>query len=141
MAQEAPTPKGNRPVIFLTVALVISLMALGLLAWYSVGSCLDSNGNMKRGLRVEQLRGTIVHLDEVLTMSARLAAATEDLKWKDRYLKFEPKLDAAIKEAIRLAPKVHSGKAAAMYGCSQFRTGFHGETRLRAHPPGSCNTG
>jgi DNA repair exonuclease SbcCD ATPase subunit len=54
----------------------------------------------------EQVQGavaTIVHLDEVLTMSARMAAATGDLAWESRYRMFEPKLDAAIQEARRLA--------------------------------------
>ncbi|MGI8904860.1 MAG: diguanylate cyclase [Candidatus Sumerlaeaceae bacterium] len=53
-------------------------------------------------LRLEQLRGVIIHLDEVLTMSARMAASTGDLKWEGRYRKFEPQLDAAIKEAKTL---------------------------------------
>lgn len=34
-----------------------------------------------------------------------MAAETCDFKWEERYLKFEPQLDAAIKEAKRLAPE------------------------------------
>ena len=64
-------------------------------------------------MRTEKLRSTIIHLDEVLTMSARMAAATGNLQWEKRYHSFEPKLDAAIKEAIRLAPEAYSGKDAA----------------------------
>ncbi len=64
-------------------------------------------------LRLLELRGIIVHLDEVLTMSARMAAATGDMKWEERYRGFEPQLDAAIKEAIRLAPRSYSAEAAA----------------------------
>ena len=45
----------------------------------------------------------IVHLDEVLTMAARMAAATGDMAWEERYRSAEPNLGAAIEEAIRLA--------------------------------------
>ena len=61
--------------------------------------------------RIIELNGVITHLDEVLTMSARMAAATGDLKWETRYRGFEPKLDAAIKEAIGLAPEAVMSEA------------------------------
>ena len=54
--------------------------------------------------RTEELQGTIIHLDEVLTMSARMAAATGDPQWETRYRKFEPQLDNAIKEILKLVP-------------------------------------
>jgi hypothetical protein len=53
--------------------------------------------------RVMELVGTIVHLDEVLTMSARMAAATGDAGWEARYRHYESTLDGAIKEARQLA--------------------------------------
>jgi signal transduction histidine kinase len=59
-------------------------------------------------LRLAELRGIIIHLDEVLTMSARMAAATGDPRWEQRYRTFEPKLDAAIREAVEFAPEAHS---------------------------------
>lgn len=61
--------------------------------------------------RIIELNGVITHLDEVLTMSARMAAATGDLKWETRYRGFEPRLDAAIKEAIGLAPEAVMSEA------------------------------
>ena len=67
---------------------------------------------MERGFRIEQLRGEIIHFDEVLTMSARMAGATGDLRWDKRYHRFEPQLDTAIKEAIDLAPSAGSGEGA-----------------------------
>jgi signal transduction histidine kinase/ActR/RegA family two-component response regulator len=56
-------------------------------------------------LRLQSLIGRIVHLDEVLTMSARMAAATGDLRWEERYRRFDPELERAIEEAARLAAK------------------------------------
>ena len=64
-------------------------------------------------LRLEKLTGRIVHLDEVLTMSARMAAATGDLKWEVRYRTFEPQLDSAIQEAIALEPEAYNIASAA----------------------------
>ncbi|MEB3220052.1 MAG: ATP-binding protein [Nostocales cyanobacterium 94392] len=59
-------------------------------------------------LQLHNLSNQIVYLDEVLTMSARMNAATGNQMWEKRYRKFEPKLDTAIKKSIKLAPKVYS---------------------------------
>ena len=53
--------------------------------------------------RLQGLCGTINHLNEVLTMSARMAAATGDPKWIERYRAIEPELDNAITEVAVLA--------------------------------------
>ena len=71
------------------------------LGWYVVDSHRTTQQIMRRELRVKELSGVVVHLDEVLTMSARMAAATGDLKWETRYRGFESTLDAAIKEEIK----------------------------------------
>jgi hypothetical protein len=55
-------------------------------------------------VRFEELRATILLLDEVLTMSAQMASATGEPRWERRYHEFEPKLDAAITEWLRFAP-------------------------------------
>ncbi len=59
-----------------------------------------------RELRLEELEGMIRHLDEVLTMSARLCAATGDLAWEQRYRAHVDTLEEAIKEAAALIPQV-----------------------------------
>jgi PAS domain S-box-containing protein len=66
-------------------------------------------------LRLRTLSDTIAHLDEVLTMSARMAAATGDTHWEDRYQRFEPQLAAAIEGAIRLAPEGTEDAAVQIY--------------------------
>ncbi len=53
-----------------------------------------------------ELSGEIIHLDEVLTMSARMSAETLDSRWEDRYRQYEPQLDAAIKESSQLDPEM-----------------------------------
>jgi signal transduction histidine kinase len=59
-------------------------------------------------LIIQELRGQILHLDEVLTMSARMAAATNDPSWEARYRQFEPQLSQAIEEAKALVPDLLS---------------------------------
>jgi hypothetical protein len=49
----------------------------------------------------DDLSKQIRYYDEVLTQSARNYAFTRDKKWQERYKSFEPKLDMAIKEAIK----------------------------------------
>ena len=58
---------------------------------------------MGKAIRVAELRGTIAYLDKYLTMSARVAALSGDERWIRRYEEAEPRLDAAIDEAVALA--------------------------------------
>lgn len=66
----------------------------------------------KSELVLQTLSNEIVYLDEVLTMSSRMNAATGNRMWEKRYQQFEPKLDAAIKNSITLAPQVYSSQNA-----------------------------
>ena len=95
----------------LTGAVIFSLILVALGSW----NTWEIKQNFKFGITTEfnlqRLSGEIVHLDEVLTMSARIAATTGDLKWENRYRRFEPKLNASIKQAIRLAPETFENHA------------------------------
>ncbi|MGI4939457.1 MAG: putative bifunctional diguanylate cyclase/phosphodiesterase [Janthinobacterium lividum] len=77
------------------------------LAYLGASTRHAMQGAMQRAVRVAELRGVIAHLDEYLTMSARVAALSGDQRWVRRYDEAEPRLDAAINEAVALAtPKV-----------------------------------
>jgi PAS domain S-box-containing protein len=97
----------------MTAALAVTIVAYGWLSWSAYQAYQDLSRFKALQLRTEELRGIIIHLDEVLTMSARMAASTGDLGWERRYRKFEPELDSAIKEAISLAPNPQTLQAAA----------------------------
>jgi len=62
-------------------------------------------------IRLERLNGAVMRLDEVLTMSARMATETGDPRWEQRYRQHEPELDAAIKETMALASEVSGAPA------------------------------
>ncbi len=93
---------GGFPVGLLTFAFVLTIVAFSWFAWVTIDSGRAERLFSSRLARIEQLHGTIIHLDEVLTMSARMAAATGDSRWEDRYRQFEPQLVAAIKETMHL---------------------------------------
>ncbi|MHC4323951.1 MAG: PAS domain S-box protein, partial [Planctomycetota bacterium] len=82
-----------------------TMVILGSLAWYT----WRSNRHLKMlettHFRLHQLSGQIIHIDEVLTMSAHMAAETGEPQWEERYRKYEPQLDSAIKEVIELSPE------------------------------------
>jgi two-component system sensor histidine kinase/response regulator len=104
---------GRFPMRFLTAAVILTGVVLAWLSWGTYRSYQTTTVANQRNLKTEQLRGTIIHLDEVLTMSARMAAATGDLAWEERYRQNEPQLDAAIKQAIAVAPHAYTGATAA----------------------------
>jgi len=112
----------SSPITFLAVVLFTTCAVLILLGWTVWKSYEEDKTTKKRNFKIEELRGIIIHLDEVLTMSARMAAATGDLRWEKRYRSFEPQLDAAIKEAMILAPEAYRGEAAAQTDASNSKT-------------------
>ena len=81
----------------------LALCCLVGLGWAGAITRNDMQRSMQRALRVTELRGIIAHLDELLTMSARVAALSGDERWVHRYDEAEPRLDAAITEAVALA--------------------------------------
>ncbi|MDJ0715256.1 MAG: ATP-binding protein [Prochloraceae cyanobacterium] len=92
----------------ITAAVILSLMLVGCVGWNVWRMYSNFTKVVTTEFQLQSLTGEIVHLDEVLTMSARMAAATGNLDWEKRYRKFEPQLDKAIKKAIDLAPETYA---------------------------------
>ena len=90
------------PIRLLSLVCLLTLIAFVWFSWIIFDARRDAKMFTDRVSRIEKLRGIVVHLDEVLTMSARMAAATGDLQWERRYRQFEPQLDAAIKETTKI---------------------------------------
>ena len=103
----------NRPVTTVVLAIILTLSLFLPLGWSAWNAYQTFSHVIVNDFRLQYLVGSIIHLDEVLTMSARMNAATGDTRWEDRYSDFEPKLDAAIKEAITIAPETYEGEGAA----------------------------
>jgi len=99
------------PIRLLTAACVLTALAFAGFGWVIFDDIRDAKVFTTRLSRIEELRGIIVHLGEVLTTSARMAAATGDLQWEERYHHSGPQLDAAIKEAIKMGTSSSDLKA------------------------------
>ncbi len=87
--------------VLLTVALFIIMMGSMWIMYNTYAQMMTTE------LELVKLIGMINQYDEILTMSARMAAATGDTQWEERYRDFEPGLDAAIKEIIDIAPEAY----------------------------------
>ena len=79
-------------------AVGLTVIALATLAISSVEPIRLLSTYVPRHERLLAGGGRVLHLDEVLTMSARMAAATGDPAWEARYRVHEPQLDGAITE-------------------------------------------
>jgi signal transduction histidine kinase len=86
------------------ITLALTFATFALVVWAGYGKYRAAENFRNRESRIRTLHGAILRLDEVLTMSARMAAATGDRRWEQRYRRYEPKLDAAIAEAEALVP-------------------------------------
>ena len=92
---------GGLLAIFLAAGLVTAMVTAGLI-WASWKSLTIADDVKMRAVEFAQLEGDIKHLDEILTSSARLAAATGDEIWEARYEAHAPHLEEAIARAIRI---------------------------------------
>lgn len=92
--------KVSSPIRSLSIAWFITLAAMVAFLWCAYDSYRRFAQTSERNLRIQELRGQIIHLDEVLTMSARMSALTAEPAWEARYKEFEPKLDKAIGEVM-----------------------------------------
>lgn len=97
--------RAKRGIAFFATAFVIGILII--IAYMFVRTSLREQSEDLRTRRVFFVSkiGKIMQLDEVLTMSAKMAAATGDLKYEERYHKYEPQLDKNIKELIALLPE------------------------------------
>ncbi|MTJ10876.1 sensor histidine kinase [Anabaena sp. UHCC 0204] len=95
-----------------SVTVLLTLLLFIPQVWLNWQAFYNFNNITKQEFNLQRLSDEITYLDELLTMSARMNAATGDMMWENRYRQFEPKLDATIKEAIKLAPETYKDQNA-----------------------------
>lgn len=92
-------------LIWLTAGLTIFLFVPSVgMTWHLHSSF---NQILDKALKLRQLSDQSTYLDEVLTMSARMNAATGDRQWEERYRRFEPQLNDVIQASILLSPNAY----------------------------------
>ena len=104
----APATRPHSPLRILATGSIWVCCAVGWLAAEQLAHAQREQQELRAVVRLEQLKDKIVYYDEVLTMSARMAAQTGDPAWESRYRGVEPELTRAIREAIELAPAAQS---------------------------------
>jgi two-component system, cell cycle sensor histidine kinase and response regulator CckA len=87
-------------IFIIAITLTVALYAL--VIWYVWESKNDIKSTHEILLRQQELGDSIKYLDEVLTLSTRMAVATGDKEWEIRYRNCEPGLDATLKEFYEL---------------------------------------
>jgi signal transduction histidine kinase len=100
------------PSQLVRITVLLTLLLFIPQVWLNYQSFYNFNNITKQEFQLQRLSDEITYLDEVLTMSARMNAATGSIIWEKRYRQFEPKLDTAIKEAIKLAPESYKDQNA-----------------------------
>ena len=90
----------NNLVGTIAATVVGSLLLTGVSSWNIWSIYRSFSETVNRQFELQKRTGQISHYDEVLTMSARMAASTGDLRWQERYDKFVPLLDTAISETL-----------------------------------------
>jgi PAS domain S-box-containing protein len=81
-------------VLFLLVTTTI-LAVPSWQAWRSYADIRTIKTQLEQLIRIE---GTTMYRDEALAMSAKMVAATRDLKWANRYKEFGPRVQATVDE-------------------------------------------
>jgi PAS domain S-box-containing protein len=84
----------KRYLLLLAVAAVV-ISVPSWLAWRSYMNILTIETQLEQLIRAE---GTTMYRDELLAMSARMAAATRNKEWASRNQKYGPRIEATIQE-------------------------------------------
>jgi CHASE3 domain sensor protein len=90
----------------IAIAGVLMLAVLAsAMAWTTYRNYRTIEVIQHREMQIQDLRGQILYLDEVLTDSCSLAAVTGETRWEERYRKYLPESFAAIEQVIALVPE------------------------------------
>jgi len=92
---------------FFTGVLIVTTILLVIIGLHDYHAQQAVNGLKERYLQIEKFRTQIINYDEIMSMAARMAAATGDIKWELRYRAYEPKLSSAIQQATLVSPEIY----------------------------------
>jgi len=103
--QQRLSRKPGFPLRLFAVAFVISLLSTIFGGWQSWQTHNHVEETSRKHIALTEDVGRIMLLDEVLTMSARMAAATGDFSYEKRYDQFDPQLTLKINEVRARLPR------------------------------------
>jgi len=109
------------PMYLLMMALVLPMLLIAGLGWHVWKTYWDFKKTQFHDIRLRELYGTIIYYDEILTTSARMAIATNNFHWAERYLGFMPQREAAMAAAKALAPETFLSEDAKKMNSSKLK--------------------
>ena len=104
---------GRKPVSAIALTIVFTFLLLMPLCINAGYSYIAFRRVITRDIQIQQLTDKVTYLDEVLTMSAKMNAATGERQWEARYFEFVPQLEAAINRISELDPQFYQGEGTA----------------------------
>src|SRR5450432_630728 len=113
MKKPPDRPRKDLLRLKLTLTAALSLLIIGWQIWNTYDAYNLAEEQTPLIARKQKAREEIIRLDEVLTRSARMAAATGTPDWETRYRQSEPQLEQLLKVALRLDPNASYAAAAA----------------------------
>ena len=102
---------GSRLAPFISASLGLSSVLFAISAGTVARTYFSFNDAITRQFTLQDLSNQVIYLDEVLTMSARMASASGDLAWEERYLEYVPALDDALLGIQTLDPVSYDAHA------------------------------
>jgi CHASE3 domain sensor protein len=94
----------SQPIWAISIAAVSTVVLLLLVTVQTYVTNSEMTKLHQEMHRITDLRANIQYYDEVLTMSARMAAFSGDLSWEARYRRVEKNLEQNLAEALQIAP-------------------------------------
>lgn len=113
--------KNNFPLLMLIAAVILTETVFFWFIWSTYLSGQNQNVFENQIVKAAKLQGSIITFDEILTMSAKMAAVTGDLRWEARYRRFEPQLIQSIEAAKNFAPDSQAGRSLAQTDEANFK--------------------
>ncbi|MFS8068759.1 MAG: hypothetical protein ACMG6S_20555, partial [Byssovorax sp.] len=104
MPARTPLPAVRHPLRLLSGILLVTVAACTWLSFSVYDAYLRVEDSHRQLARHEHLRGEILRLDEALTMTATMAAASGEPRWDERYQRLASEFDAVLAETKRSTP-------------------------------------
>ncbi|MBT8439028.1 MAG: PAS domain S-box protein, partial [Gammaproteobacteria bacterium] len=95
------------PIKFIAVLFTVVIFIMIALGYQVLSSHQDLESIQSRTFRLQHHSEQLTYLNEVLTMSARMAAETSDLYWERRYFKHVELLDDILRETALLSGEIY----------------------------------
>lgn len=98
------------PIRLVLIAIALTLLLFVPTGWSAWQAYFTFQNEVLPAFQLQKQIDKIIYLDELLTMSARMNAATGNTRWEQRYRLFEPQYDASFAEILRIAPEAYEGE-------------------------------